>query len=275
MKYKKKREYLEILLAYIVVVISIAFFIFPLIQFAITSVRPTKYLLTSIIPRRLTLDNYRRIMAFQVFTKPLINSIIVSSLSTLIVVAVSILAAYSLTKFQYKKKEDIAFFILSLYMFPPIVAIIPIRRIAGTLGFLDNHIFLSATYAFLNLPFTVWLLRNFFISIPREIEEASLIDGCSLWGSLFRVTLPLALPGIAVAIMFSFIFSWIEFLFAVILTETETITIPVAIASQVTYFIEWGRLASMATLSIAPVLLLSIFLQKYIISGLTFGAVKG
>jgi len=270
----KKEKWVEGIIVYVVVIVNIIFFIFPIFHFFLTSIKPTRYLLGSIIPPSLTLENYRHILLSKEFTQPLLNSIFIASFSTLIVINIAILAAYSLAKFNFKSRENIAFLILSLYILPPIVTAIPIWRTAQGLGLLDNRLFLSLVYSFFNLPLSVWLLRNFFVTIPQEVEEAALIDGCSKLGTLYKITLPLALPGVVVASVFSFIFSWNEFLFATILTETDAKTITVAIASQVSYFIEWGRLASMTTLSIVPVLALTIFIQKYIIAGLTFGAVK-
>jgi len=271
----KKEKWVEAIIVYVIVIVNIGFFIFPVFQFFLTSIKPTKYLLRSIIPPALTLENYRSILLSKEFTQPLLNSVFIASFSTLIVINVAILAAYSLAKFNFRSRENIAFLILSLYILPPIVTAIPIWRITQGLGLLDNHLFLSLVYSFFNLPLSVWLLRSFFITIPQEIEESALIDGCSRLGTLYRITLPLALPGVVAASVFSFIFSWNEFLFATILTETNAKTVTVAIASQVSYFIEWGRLASMTTLSIVPVLVLTIFVQRYIIAGLTFGAVKG
>lgn len=272
----KRGKYLEISIAYLVVIIGLVFFIFPIFQFFLVSIQPTKYLLSlSLVPVKLTLENYRRILLLEDFRKSLINSLIISSFSTLTVMLISIPAAYSLSRFNYGRRENIAYFFLSLYMFPPIVAVIPIWRIVQNLKLLDNHFVLSAIYAFFNLPLSVWLLKIFFTTIPKEIEESAFIDGCSRLSSLYKIILPLALPGIVVTSILSFIFSWNEFLFAMILTQTKAKTLTVVIASQVSYFIEWGCLSSMTILTLIPVLLLSIFIQKYIISGLTLGAVKG
>jgi multiple sugar transport system permease protein len=231
-------------------------------------------MLWSLWPKQFTLHNYSVIFSTTNFKGVMLNSIYIAALATAIVVVLGVLAAYSLVGYQFKKRENIAFFILSLYILPPIVTIIPVWKMAQRLALLDRGWFLSLVYAFFNLPLTVWLLRNFFQTVPKELEDAALVDGCSKLESLFRIMLPLTTPGIAVSAIFAFIFSWNEFLFAVVLTEVRSRTIPVEIAAQVSYFIEWGKLSGMTIISVLPVLILSFFVQKYIVVGLTLGGVK-
>ena len=269
-----KQKNIALTISYIIAIVSITFFLYPIFQFLLTSIKPTKDLLWSIWPENFTNVNYQEVLKSSSFREAILNSIIISSFATLMVVIIGVLASYALSSFKFKKRENIAFFILSLYILPPIVTLIPVWHIARGLGVLDQKWFLSLVYTFFNLPFTVWLLRNFIISIPKEIEEAALVDGCTKLNSLFKIILPLISPGIAVAAIFAFIFSWNEFPFAVVLTETLSRTMPVEIISQVSYFIEWGKLSSMTIISIIPVLVLSLFLQRYIVMGLTLGAVK-
>jgi multiple sugar transport system permease protein len=261
-------------IAYIITIVSIILFAYPIAQFLLTSLKPTRGLLWSIWPESFTWQNYLIVLKSNTFQAAMINSILISALATIIVVGVGILAAYALSNFEFKQRENIAFFILSLYIIPPIVTIIPTWIMAQAFGLLDQWWFLALVYAFCNLPFTVWLLRNFLIGVPKEIQEAALVDGCTKLKTLSKVLVPIILPGLAVAAIFSFIFSWNEFLFGVILTNTQARTIPVEIASQVSYFVEWGKLSSMTMISILPVLCLSIFLQRYLVMGLTLGSVK-
>jgi len=269
--YGVKKRFKNLLLL-IVILANLAFFLFPIIEFVLTSFKPSKYLLGNLFPPLFTLEHYHKTLPL--FIKPLKNSLIICGISTFMVVVISIFAAYSLTRFQYKRREDIAFFILSLYALPPIVSLIPIWYIGQNLGLLDTHVFLSIIYTLFNLSFTVWLLRGFFIGIPIEIEEASLVDGCSKIGALFKIILPLSVPGISVATIFAFIFSWSEFMYATVLTRVDAVTLPVTIGTQVSFQTFWGKLTSLTSLAIIPPLLLSIFIQRYIISGLTLGAVK-
>jgi multiple sugar transport system permease protein len=268
----KKNKVVEVVML-IIVALNVLFFLFPTVQLIFTSLKPSKYLLDSLFPPLLTFEHYKGIFPEPV-VKPLINSLIVASASTGLVLIVSLLGAFSLTKFQYKRREDISFFILSLYMLPPVILIIPVWRIAQQIGLLDTHLFLIFMHTLYNLPLTVWLLRSFFAGIPPELEEASMIDGCSKMGSLVRITLPLATPGIAVAGIFAFIFSWNEFLFATVLTRIEAVTLPVTIGAQIHYYIKWGPLTALASIAIIPMLILTVLIQKHIVAGLTLGAIK-
>ena len=269
-----KQRIRELIIAYAIVILSLIFFIYPIFQFLLTSLKPTRGLLWSFWPESFTLRNYFDVFFTTDFERALLNSLYIAGMATVIVVIIGILAAYAMSSYTFSKREDIAFFILSLYILPPIVTIIPVWKMAQTIGFLDQGWFLSLVYAFFNLPLTVWLIRNFFQTVPKELEDAALVDGCSKLEALFRVILPITTPGIAVSAIFAFIFSWNEFLFGVVLTEVKARTVPVEIASQVSYFIEWGKLSGMTILSVLPVLILSLFVQKYIVMGLTLGAVK-
>ena len=269
-----KQRIRELIIAYAIVILSLIFFIYPIFQFLLTSLKPTRGLLWSFWPESFTLRNYFDVFFTTDFERALLNSLYIAGMATVIVVIIGILAAYAMSSYTFSKREDIAFFILSLYILPPIVTIIPVWKMAQKIGFLDQGWFLSLVYAFFNLPLTVWLIRNFFQTVPKELEDAALVDGCSKLEALFRVILPITTPGIAVSAIFAFIFSWNEFLFGVVLTEVKARTVPVEIASQVSYFIEWGKLSGMTILSVLPVLILSLFVQKYIVMGLTLGAVK-
>lgn len=269
-----KQRTRDLIVAYAIVILSLIFFIYPIFQFLLTSIKPTRGLLWSLWPESFTIKNYFDVFFTTDFEKALLNSLYIAGLATVIVVIIGILAAYAMSSYTFSKREDIAFFILSLYILPPIVTIIPVWKMAQSLGFLDQGWYLSLVYAFFNLPLTVWLIRNFFQTVPKELEDAALVDGCSKLEALFRVVLPITTPGIAVSAIFAFIFSWNEFLFGVVLTEVKARTVPVEIASQVSYFIEWGKLSGMTILSVLPVLILSLFVQKYIVMGLTLGAVK-
>lgn len=272
---KGKRQFkkaLSSIIIFAIILVSLTFFLFPIVEFILTSFKPGKYLLGNIFPPAFTLQAYHEVLPLLV--KPLKNSLIICTISTIIVVVVAIFAAYSIVRFRYKGRGNVSFFILVLYMLPPIVTLIPVWSIGQELGLLDTHIFLIAFYVIFNLPLTIWLLRGFFMAMSVEIEEAALIDGCSKIGSLFRVVLPISVPGISVATIFAFIFSWSEFMYATVLTRIDAVTLPVTIASQISYQIFWGRLTSLTSLAIIPGIVLVIFMQRYIVSGLTLGAVK-
>lgn len=261
--------------AIIVTTVSVSFFFLPALNLFITSFKEPKSI-WSLLHFGLTVDNYQTIMAKQEFLNSLVNSSIASILATALSLLLSTLAAYSISRFRYNRRNDVAFFILTLYMFPPIVSLIPLWNMASNLALLDNLGFLALCYTYFNLPFLVWLLRGFFVGIPEEIEEAALIDGCSRVTAFRKVTLPLMGPGVAVATIFAFILSWNEFMFASTLTSYRATTFPVIIQSFMSgQFVNWSAVSAGGTLAVIPVLILSLVIQKHIVAGLTLGAVKG
>lgn len=255
-----------------VLVVSLLFFILPFAIFVLTSLKPEKYLLGHFLPDQFTFYHYKNILPL--IGKPILSSLAYSLASTVGVIIVSLFAAYSLSRFTYKYRDNIAYFFISLYMLPPIVTLVPIWSFAQRFNLLDTYGFLIWIHVIFNMPLTIWILRNYFIQIPKEIEEAAKVDGCSEMRTLLQITMPLAKPGIAVAGVLSFIFTWNEFMYATIMTSIKINPLTVLLTAQVSYYIRWGNLASMATLAIIPPLILSLLIQRNIISGLTFGAVK-
>jgi multiple sugar transport system permease protein len=222
-----------------------------------------------------TLKNYAEI--FQ--TSPLIgyalNSLIVASVNTGVSLVLGSMAAYSLARFKFRGANNIAFWILSIRMMPPVAAIIPIYVLMNNLGILDTPWCLVITYLTFNLPFVVWMMKGFFEDIPRAIEESALIDGCSQFGVFRKIALPLAAPGLAATAILAFIFSWNEFLFALILTGTKAVTLPVGIIGYMKETgINWGYMTAGGVLALIPVIIFTILVQKHLVKGLTLGALK-
>lgn len=208
------------------------------------------------------------------------NSFVVAACSSLLAVAIGVPAAYGLARFKYVrwKNESIAFFILAQKFLPPIAMVLPIFLIYKMLHLLDTHLGLIILHTAFNLPFVVWLMRAFIDELPRELEEAARIDGCSDFGALMRIVLPLSAPGLVVTAIFCFIFSWNELLMALILTYQKAVTLPIyisglAFSSGLTFFSP--SVFAIVSIAILPVIILSILIQRYIVKGLTFGAVKG
>jgi len=227
------------------------------------------------IPKELTSSNY-----FSVIESgggpPLINSVVISLASTFITIFIAIPAAYSLARLNPKWGDNLALWILSNRMLPPIATVIPLFLFLRTLGLLDTHLGLVIVYVAYNLPFAVWMLRGFLAEIPRDLEEAALVDGCSRLAALARILLPVITAGIVTTIIFCLIFSWNEFLYATILTRLNAKTVTVQISKY--YGIRglvWGEMSALSTLATIPVLVLSLLVQKYIVRGMTFGMVKG
>jgi multiple sugar transport system permease protein len=205
-----------------------------------------------------------------------LNSLIVSSGTTVLSLAVGCLAAYSLARFRFRAKRYMLLSILFVRMVPAVVLVIPIYTLWRSLGLLDTQQGLILAYLSFNLPFVIWMMRGFFVDIPVEIEEAALIDGCSRLSALVRVILPLAAPGIAATSIFALLLGWNEFLFAVLLTADRAKTLTPAILNYVTdRAILWGNLYAAASIVLLPVLVFSLAVQKHLARGLTGGAVKG
>ena len=223
-----------------------------------------------------TLKNYVDILNTSPLVDYALNSLIVASLNTLLCLIVGSMAAYGLARFKFRGADNIAFWILSIRMMPPVAAIIPIYILMKNLGLLDTPWCLVITYLTFNLPFVVWMMKGFFEEIPREIEESALIDGCSDFSVFFRIALPLVAPGLAATAIMVFIFSWNEFLFALILTGTKAVTLPVGIIGYMKETgINWGYMTAGGILALIPVIVFMVLVQKHLVKGLTLGALKG
>ncbi|MBC7217878.1 MAG: carbohydrate ABC transporter permease [Candidatus Caldatribacterium sp.] len=222
-----------------------------------------------------TLENYSYLQEKSHFGKYILNSLVVSVSSTAIVCALGFLAAYSLARYNVGGGQ-LAFFILSTRMFPPIAVVIPYFLIFRSLGLIDTRLGLIICYTMFNLPFAIWLLMTFIKDIPVGLEDAARIDGYTPFQVLLKVVVPLLAPGLAVTAIFCLLFSWNEFLFAFLLTRSMATTVTVGVAGFWTQRgILWGPMCAAATVTVTPMLVFTLFLQRYIVRGLTFGAVKG
>ncbi|MFM2277841.1 MAG: hypothetical protein RLZZ444_72 [Pseudomonadota bacterium] len=272
---------------YAAILLVLTFFFFPIFWMLLTSFKPEAAIMVS--PPQFfftpTLENYQHALFDKGFLFYVRNTLIISTISTAIVIAVGSLAAYSFARFNVGDGH-VLFFILSTKMMPAIAVILPyflIFRDLGRSGFgkfmhvgLDQHGALIVSYVMFNLPFAIWLLVSFFQDIPRELEQSARMDGLSRLQVLRKVTFPLAAPGIAVTTVFTLIFCWNEFLFAYILTRKFASTVTVGVESFFTLQgILWGPVAAAATISVAPMLLFVLLMQRYMVRGLTFGAVRG
>ncbi len=226
-----------------------------------------------------TLDHYYDAFVTRGFGEYLLNSAIVSVSSTICALVIGTLAAYALTRFELpgRLNRHLSLWILSTRMFPAIVTAVPLFLMMRDLRLLNTRASLIIVYTAFNLPFVVWMMRGFFADLPRDLEEAALVDGDSRLGALVRVVLPLVAPGLAATAVFCLIISWNEFLFALVLTQTDAaMTLPVGIAGRVTqYEIKWGVMSAAASVALVPILVFALALQKYMVRGLSLGAVKG
>jgi len=205
------------------------------------------------------------------------NSIIISTLSSAAVLLLGSLAGYSLARYEFKKwkNKDIALWILSQRMFPPVAVIIPYFLIMQNLHLLDNLLAIIMVHVTMNLPLSVWLMLDFFADLPRDIEEAAMIDGCGHFRAFFYIALPIAAPGLVAVYVLSFIFSWNEFLFVIIFGYQKAMTLPVMIAGAATVRgLEFWKISSLAILSVIPPVVLALVLSRFLVRGLTMGAIK-
>jgi multiple sugar transport system permease protein len=226
-----------------------------------------------------TLEHYYDAFVTRSFGQYLITSAIVAVVSTFCALGNGTLAAYALTRFRlpYNLDRKLSLWILSTRMFPAIVTAVPLFLMMRDLRLLNTKASLIIVYTAFNLPFVVWMMRGLFAEVPRDLEEAALVDGDSRLGALVRVVLPLVSPGLAATAVFCLIVSWNEFLFALVLTQTDaSMTLPVGIAGRVTQFeIKWGVMSAAAVVAMMPILIFALAMQRYLIRGLSLGAVKG
>ena len=226
-----------------------------------------------------TLAHYYDAFFTRSFGQYLLTSVTVSILSTIFALTLGTLAAYGLSRFRLGASLDrrLSMWILSTRMFPPIVTAVPLFLMMRDLRLLNTITSLVIVYTALNLPFVVWMMRGFFRELPRELEEAAMVDGDSRLGALVRVVLPLVTPGLAATAVFCLIVSWNEFLLALVLTQTDaSMTLPVGIAGRVTqYEIKWGVMSAAGVVAMIPILVFAMAVQRYLVRGLSLGAVKG
>lgn len=223
-----------------------------------------------------TLGNYETAFMRRDFGTFFLNSVIVSLSSTFISVMLGSMAGYALAKYNIQYKKNVSFWIISTRMFPPIAAIIPIFMLYKTVGLLNTKVGLIILYGAFNLPFVVWVMKGFFQEIPSELADAAQVDGCTPWGTYFRIILPLSAPGLVATTILCMLFAWNEFLFAFILMRAENQTLPIAVMGFITNRgVLWGEITAAATIIMTPMIIFTFFTQRYLLRGLTLGAVKG
>jgi multiple sugar transport system permease protein len=221
--------------------------------------------------------NYGKVIHEQTYLTFIKNSVLVTGISTLIALGLGVPAAYAFSRLRFRAKDHWASTILSFRFMPPIAVAIPIYLMIRSLGLVDSYLGLILPYVAFSLPLVVWIMIGFFDEIPAEIDDAALVDGCSRAAVLWRVLLPLARPGMLVAATFGVIFIWNEFLVGLfIINSTGHETIPIAASALLTVEspIDWNNAAAVGVLTVLPILLFSIFVQRYIVRGITAGAVK-
>lgn len=226
-----------------------------------------------ILPDSLNLRNFEKVLSDS--TPYFLNSFTAGVVSTVLALLLAVPAAYALARFRLRGSKDLEFWILSTKMMPPIAVVIPLFVIFQKMSMLDTRIGIVLLYTAFNLPFAVWMLTLFFKKVPIEIEEAAKLDGCNLFQVITLMVLPLARSGLAVVAIFSFIWTWNDLLFGLVLTQNEARTLPVVLATFASNLdIKWELMAALAVLQTLPVVLFTFFCQRYIVYGLSYGGVE-
>lgn len=219
-----------------------------------------------------TVDNYIAVFRTIPFLDYLTNSLIVSLAATALGLVLGLPAAYSIARWR---QHPLALGILTSRMVPWISFLLPWYLLFSRLGLVDTHLALVVTHLIITLPMTIWLMIAFFEDVPVELEQAALIDGCSRAGAFVRIAVPLAMPGIIASAVLGLIYSWNNFIFALILAGGRTRTLPIAVYQFVSYHdVNWGAITATATLMILPVLILTLLIQRHLVRGLALGAMK-
>ena len=223
-----------------------------------------------------TFEHYPKVFIDKGYLPLVLNSVIVATSTTALSLLFGVPAAYVFARHDFRGREDLFFFFLTTRMAPPISVVVPMFLLFSTLGLTDRPIAVILAHTTFNVSLVVWMMRGFFADIPREIDEAAMMDGHSRGGTFLWVLVPLAAPGIAATAVLCFILSWNEFLYAFILVAFEGRTITVGIPGLVTpHGTLWGQVAGVAVVATLPIIVFAFLVQKHLVRGLTFGAVKG
>ena len=276
---KSTSRFLRIFSTYLPVLLIVLFAMAPYIWTFLSSITPETDLYTRefhFVPERPTLNNYVRLFTKIHFARNIIDSIFIAVATAIFGLIITVPASYSFSRFRFRGRKMMLMQFLGINMFPIMLLIIPLFIIMKNLRLMDTHLALIIAYSTMAIPFSVWMLTSFFNSIPTELDQAAMIDGCSGMQVMLRVTIPIAMPGIISTGIYIFITAWNEFLYAAILTSSRVRTIPVALQNMIgEYQIEWGLLTAGGIVSALPVIVLFFFIQRHLISGMTSGAIKG
>jgi multiple sugar transport system permease protein len=267
-------------LIYFIIVVYLFITLAPLLWVLSTSFKPNQEAISfppKFLPDKPTWENYLFVLTDPKLSLSLLNSLLVSVGSTILSVTVSALAGFAFARYDFRGKNLIMSVILGLFMIPVVINIIPLYIMLANIGLLNSLGALVMTFQILIIPLNIFLLKNYFESLPKELEEAALIDGCSRLGSLVRITIPMSLPGFLIAAILSFRFSWNEFVLPVVLSnKPDSMMFQVALYQFISlYRIDWGYLTAGINIALIPVVVLMLIFQKRMIRGLTLGALKG
>jgi len=251
------------------------FALFPLFWMVLLSFKRNDQMFNTTFIFTPTWDNFKSVLSGGTYAKAFLDSLIIGFGSVLIAVVVGVLGAYALARYEFKGKESLAFTILSFKFAPEILVVLPLFMLYQRMGLYDTYIGLIWVYQLIVLPLIIWVLRGYFEDIPVEIEQASQLDGYNWFQIFFKRVMPLAGPGVVASALLGFIFAWNNFTFPLILTgfDISTVTV-VSLNYLASDTVQYGQVAAAALISALPAIILTIFIQKHLVRGLSFGAIK-
>ncbi|MGW3558472.1 sugar ABC transporter permease [Streptomyces sp. NPDC000963] len=251
--------------------------VFPVLWVLLTSLKPAKYAITTDFFKETTFENYTNLLNDTPFLTWFGNSLLIAGLTTLVGVFISATTGYAVSRFRFPGKRGLMWTLLITQMFPVAVLIVPIYNIMSSMGLLNRPAGLVITYLTIAVPFCAWMMKGFFDTIPREIDESGYVDGLTPFGTFWRLILPLAKPGIAVTAFYSFITAWGEVAYAsAFMVGDENLTLAGGLQKFVNqYGAQWGPMSAASVLIAIPAALVFLFAQRHLVTGMSAGAVKG
>jgi multiple sugar transport system permease protein len=256
----------------------LTFLLLPLYWVVVTSIKPVEdYQAIPPVwfPAQPTIVHYTAALFSYRGLEGLVNSLVIASATTVFSALLGTLMAYSLARFD-TGGQHLKFWVLSQRFLPPIAIVLPVFLLYRSHGLYDTRLGLVLIYTVMTLPLTVWMMYAYFRQLPKELEEAALVDGCTRWGALWRVALPLAAPGIVAAAVFAFIFVWTEFFFALNLTSRHAFTLPTVFRAFLGFQgAQYGEASALSVVSLVPSVVLGMLVQRHLVRGLTLGAMQG
>ena len=279
-KFNRGDSTLKIVLIYAFLIVACLCSIYPILTILQVALRPANAIYTkslSIIPPNATFDNFRQAFIQYDLLNWLIHSLIVSSSACVFSVIVSVTAGYAFSRFEFRGKKMGLSLILVTQMFPLAMTLLPLYLMIINLKMTNSYLALAVIYVSTSIPFNIWMMKGFYDTIPKSLEESAYVDGASVFRSFYQIILPLAKPAVALTALFSFMEAWSEYIVAsVIISETSKLTLPVGLISMKGQFsTAWGIYSAGALVTAVPIMILFICLSKYLVGGLTVGSVKG
>lgn len=279
-KFESKDTLGIIIARYVILTIAAVITVYPILNVLAVALRPANNLYSTslaIVTRNSTLENFKLAFTEYHIENWLLHSVIISCTVTVISVVISILAAYAFSRFQFRGKKAGLTSLLITQMFPATMMLLPLFMLMFKIGLINKFPGLIIVYISSAVPFDIWMLKGYFDTIPRSLEESAYVDGANIVYAFYKIVLPLAKPSIALTTLFSFMNSWSEYVIArVIITDPNKITLPVGLVNmQGQFSTDWGIYSAAALITAVPVIILFISLSKYLVGGLTVGSVKG